>query len=146
MSSVELIIKLTKQDGKIMDNINIIITIIIGFISLCVAISSYYSKKPDHDWSPSPPPIDLTHSEYGKSLIITGSQGDGKSQLARVIASNSNGKYYEVNEELSITKMKQMVIDNPGIRFIFTTNERFLPITENDRRFIVKTINELINI
>jgi len=77
-----------------------------------------------------------------KSLIITGSQGDGKTTLAKYIACNSHGHYSDVHEELSVTQMKQMIANNPGKQFIFTSNER-LSFPENNRCFIIKTVNEL---
>ena len=77
-----------------------------------------------------------------RSLIITGSQGDGKTTLARYIACNSQGHFCNVHEELSVTRMKQIISDNPGKQFIFTTNER-LCFPENNRYFVIKTVDEL---
>jgi hypothetical protein len=77
----------------------------------------------------------------GKSLIITGPQGSGKTTLALNIARNSNGKYSSINEELSVVQIKRMIDDFPDKQFIFTSFEHFF--YENNRRFIVKTIDEL---
>ena len=79
----------------------------------------------------------------GKSLIIVGPQGSGKTLLARKIADDSS-MAYELIDGISLNIMKNIVISYPSQQFIFTTHEcmdNFLK--EGHRKFIVKTVSEL---